>query len=165
MGGDPVLDTYTTLIPDFNIIIPALRAPTRKQVMTALSAEVSRITNIDQSTIFDLLMDRERLATSGIGGGISIPHLRLNGLNERLYGLVHLAQPVDFTSMDGLPVDLIAFVLSPVEDGMKHLSRLSRLSRLMRNDNFVNDIRKASTKDMIEAQIMAYKADKIALAA
>lgn len=165
MGGDPVLNTYTTLIPDFNIVIPSLRSPTRKQVMAELSAEVSAITQLDQSVIFDLLMDRERLASSGIGCGISIPHLRLNNLRERIYGFIRLAQPVDFCSIDGMPVDLIAFVFSPVEDGMKHLSRLSRLSRLMRDDLFVSDMRKATTKDMFDAQILSYKADKIVLAA
>lgn len=125
--------------------------------MATIAQETARLSALDSAVIFDLLMDRERLATSGIGDGISIPHLRLNNLSDRLYGIIKLVQPVDFHSLDMAPVDLVSFVFSPIEDGMKHLSRLSRLSRLMRSSEFVSEIRKAETYDSIQAILIARK--------
>jgi PTS system nitrogen regulatory IIA component len=147
----------TALKPDFDIILSNIKAVTRKQVMTCIAKQTALYANIDEQIVFDLLMDRERLATSGIGGGISIPHLRLSNLRARVYGIVRLSDPVDFASLDAQPVDIVTFVFSPVEDGMKHLSRLSRLTRLMRNTEFARDIRRAENLDMMKVFMMDHQ--------
>lgn len=150
---------------NFHIVIDNLKAATRKQVMRTLADRVAAFGTLNAQTLFDLLMDRERLATSGIGNGVSIPHLRLPDLPDRFYGLVRLAQPVDFMAMDARPVDLIAFVLSPTSDGMKHLSRLSRLSRLMRDENLLTRLRRAENADTMQAVLLAHPARQQLLAA
>jgi len=122
-------------------VVPILSANSKKQVLQALSAKASELTGLAERDIFDTLLQRERLGTTGVGRGIAIPHGKLSGL-EAIIGLfARLEQPVDFDSVDGEPVDLVFLLLAPESAGADHLKALARISRLLREPAAIEKLR------------------------
>ncbi|WP_456306386.1 PTS sugar transporter subunit IIA [Oleomonas cavernae] len=94
-------------------VIAGLKTATKKQALQELAARAAEITGVHERTIFDILLERERLGTTGVGQGIAIPHGKLAEI-DRLFGLfARLDQPIDFESIDEQPVDLIFLLLAP----------------------------------------------------
>jgi len=136
---------------DGECIVANLRATSKKQVLQELARRAADITNIDERKIFAVLMDRERLGTTGVGSGIAIPHGKLPEL-DRLYGIfARLEKPVDFQSIDERPVDLIFVLLAPEEAGADHLKALARVSRLLRDQNTCEKLRGTGEVDALSA--------------
>jgi PTS system nitrogen regulatory IIA component len=132
-------------------ILPSLRVTSKKQALQELSKKAAELTGLPERTIFDVLIERERLGTTGVGNGIAIPHGKLNGL-DRLYCLfARLEQPVDFDSVDEQPVDLICVLLAPESAGADHLKALARVSRLLRDRSACEKLRGSDTADAIFA--------------
>ena len=128
----------------------------KKQVLETIAKTASSVTNCEQQIIFDALVERERLGTTGIGKGVAIPHARLAGLTE-LYCTFLRIKPVDFESVDSKPVDLVFCLLVPEESGADHLKALARISKLLRNEDICTDLRKA--KDIQEVLSIIEQAD------
>ena len=136
---------------DGKCVVANLRATSKKQVLQELARRAADITNIDERKIFAVLMDRERLGTTGVGSGIAIPHGKLPEL-DRLYGIfARLEKPVDFQSIDERPVDLIFVLLAPEEAGADHLKALARVSRLLRDQNTCEKLRGTGEVDALSA--------------
>ena len=136
---------------DGECVVANLRATSKKQVLQELARRAADITNIDERKIFAVLMDRERLGTTGVGSGIAIPHGKLPEL-DRLYGIfARLEKPVDFQSIDERPVDLIFVLLAPEEAGADHLKALARVSRLLRDQNTCEKLRGTGEVDALSA--------------
>src|SRR5580704_17894413 len=94
-------------------VIANLRASNKKQVLQELARKAATLTGQSEDLIFEVLSERERLGTTGIGHGIAIPHGKLPGL-DRVYGVfAKLERPVDFDAIDNQPVDLIFLLLAP----------------------------------------------------
>src|SRR3954467_14061183 len=111
------------LSPD--AVVPALRANSKKQVLQELSAHAAKLTGLDERTVFEALLQRERLGSTGIGDGLAIPPGKLPNL-DRLFGLVaRLDKPIDFEALDGQPVDILFLLLAPAGAGPDHSTRLS----------------------------------------
>jgi PTS system nitrogen regulatory IIA component len=126
-----------------NAIIPALKVNNKKQVLQELAARAAALTGQNEKTIFDTLMQREKLGSTAVGNGIAIPHGKMATLG-RLFGLfARLDRPVDFEALDGQPVDLIFLLLAPEGAGADHLKALARVARLLR-DSTVADMLRAS---------------------
>ncbi|MEE8393300.1 MAG: PTS IIA-like nitrogen regulatory protein PtsN [Rhodospirillales bacterium] len=126
-------------------VIAGLRATSKKQALQDLSQRAAEITGLHERAVFDVLMEREKLGTTGVGSGIAIPHGKLPNL-DRLYGLfARLEKPIDFHSIDEQPVDLIFLLLAPETAGADHLKALSRVSRLLRDKAVCKKLR--GTKD------------------
>ena len=122
-------------------VVPGLRVTSKKQALQELSRRAAEITGEHERTIFDVLMERERLGTTGVGHGIAIPHGKLANL-DRLYGLfARLETPIDFNSIDDHPVDLIFLLLAPETAGADHLKALARVSRLLRDVDVCEKLR------------------------
>lgn len=122
-------------------VIPNLRATSKKQALQELSRRAADITGVHERTIFDVLMERERLGTTGVGNGIAIPHGKLPNL-KRLYGLfARLERPIDFQAIDEQPVDLVFLLLAPESAGADHLKALARVSRLLRDKGVCEKLR------------------------
>jgi len=118
-----------------------LRVSSKKQALQELSKRAAEITGDHERAIFDVLMEREQLGTTGVGNGIAIPHGKLPSLN-RLYGLFALLEkPIDFQSIDDQPVDLVFVLLAPQAAGADHLKALARVSRLLRNTETCKKLR------------------------
>ncbi len=122
-------------------VIPDLRASSKKQALQDLARRAAEITGLHERAIFDVLMERERLGTTGVGNGIAIPHGKMANL-DRLYGLfARLEHSVDFQSIDEQPVDLIFLLLVPESAGADHLKALARVSRLLRDGSVCEKLR------------------------
>ena len=120
-----------------NAIIPALKVNGKKQAIQELSARAAKLTGQNERLIFETLMQREKLGSTGVGNGIAIPHGKLPKL-EKLVGLfARLERPIDFESLDGQPVDLIFLLLAPEGAGADHLKALARVARLLREAEMV----------------------------
>ena len=132
-------------------VIPRLKASSKKQALQELASKASEISGLEQREVFDVLLERERLGTTGVGGGIAIPHGKLATL-DRLRGVFARAdRAIDFDSIDDRPVDLIFLLLAPESAGADHLKALARVSRLLRDPGMCDKLRGCDTKDAIFA--------------
>ena len=132
-------------------VVAHLKAGNKKQALQELAHAASKVTGLEERTVFDALLERERLGTTGVGLGIAIPHAKMPEL-KRLYGLfARLDHPVDFDSIDEQPVDLIFVLLAPESAGADHLKALARISRLLRNQAIVEKLRGAESAEAIFA--------------
>ncbi|HEY0901280.1 MAG TPA: PTS sugar transporter subunit IIA, partial [Micavibrio sp.] len=121
------------------------------QVYQHLAQKINVATGFPTRTLLTQLNTREEQASSGIGEGVAIPHLRLPTLQKPFVAFTRLQRPIDFNAVDDMPVDLIMMLLSPGGDGPHHLRRLSRISRLMRNPVLLDDLRAAGDGEQIRA--------------
>jgi PTS system nitrogen regulatory IIA component len=132
-------------------IDPALAVTNKKGLFHLLGVAASRATGIPGRDIAGALAEREKLGSTGFGGGVAIPHGKIQGL-ERVYGyFARLAHPIDFQSVDGLPVDLVFLILSPPDAGADHLKALASVSRALRDREAVAKLRGARSRDAIFA--------------
>ena len=132
-------------------VVPKLRVTSKKQALQELARRAADITGQPERAIFEVLIERERLGTTGVGNGIAIPHGKLAGL-ERLYGLfARLETPIDFDAIDEQPVDLICLLLAPESAGADHLKALARVSRLLRDRSVCEKLRGSDNTDAIYA--------------
>ncbi len=132
-------------------IVPSLRVGSKKQALQELSRRAAELTGQPERAIFEVLIQRERLGTTGVGQGIAIPHGKLPEL-DRLYALfARLETPVDFDAIDEQPVDLICLLLAPETAGADHLKALAQVSRLLRNKAICEKIRGSDGPDAIYA--------------
>src|SRR6202045_3754667 len=112
-----------------NAIIPALKVNSKKQVLQELAAKAAELCGQSERTILEILQQREKLGSTGVGNGIAIPHGKLPKLNK-LFGLfARLERPVEFEALDGQPVDLVFLLLAPEAAGADHLKAFARLLR------------------------------------
>lgn len=124
-------------------IAPSLKAGSKKQALHDLACQASRLVGRDEREIFDTLLQRERLGSTGIGEGIAIPHGKLPKL-DRLFGLfARLDRPIDFDAIDGEPVDMLFLLLAPEGAGADHLKALARIARMLREPGIHDRIRAA----------------------
>ena len=133
------------------LVVANLKATSKKQVLQDLSRRASDATGLNERAIFDVIMDRERLGSTGVGNGIAIPHGKLPDL-DRLHGVfARLEQPVDFQAIDDRPVDLIFLLLAPESAGADHLKALAKVSRILRDVGTCEKLRGTDTSDALYA--------------
>lgn len=132
-------------------VVSNLHASSKKQTLQELAKRAAQVTGLHERAIFDVLLERERLGTTGVGSGIAIPHGKLPEV-ERLYGVfARLDKPVDFDAIDDSPVDLIFLLLAPENAGADHLKALARVSRLLRDKVTCEKLRGADSADALFA--------------
>ncbi|MCW5774660.1 MAG: PTS IIA-like nitrogen regulatory protein PtsN [Rhodospirillaceae bacterium] len=132
-------------------VLPKLRVSGKKQALQELAKRAAALTHLPERQIFDVILERERLGTTGVGGGIAIPHGRLPKL-DRIYGVfARLEQPIDFESIDEQPVDLIFMLLAPEAAGADHLKALARVSRMLRDRSVTEKLRGSDSRDALYA--------------
>jgi PTS system nitrogen regulatory IIA component len=139
-------------------VIAALKATSKKQALQELARRASELTGAPERTIFDTLLERERLGTTGVGDGVAIPHGKLANL-PRLFGLfARLERPIDFEAIDEQPVDLIFLLLAPGGAGADHLKALARVSRLLRDRSMREKLRGSETPEALYALLVDQQA-------
>ena len=130
---------------DPQAVLPAVRVNGKKQALQELAFQAARLTGLAESAIYEALLQRERLGSTGIGEGIAIPHGKLPGL-DKIFGLVaRLDKPVDFEALDGQPVDVLFLLLAPEGAGADHLKALARVARVLREPGLIERLR--ATRD------------------
>jgi PTS system nitrogen regulatory IIA component len=134
-----------------NAIIPALKVNGKKQTLQELAAKAAELSGQNERAIFEILMQREKLGSTGVGSGIAIPHGKLPKL-AKLFGLfARLDRPVDFEALDGQPVDLVLLLLAPEGAGADHLKALARVARLLRDTDVARKLRDSRDAEAIYA--------------
>ena len=134
-----------------NNISVAIKANSKRQLLQELAEKAAEITGITERTIFDIVLERENLGSTGFGGGTALPHGRLTGI-DKVYGFfARLSTPVDFEAIDGKPVDLIFLLLSPEGSGADHLTALAQVSRILKDEATCEKLRQAETREQIYA--------------
>jgi len=143
-------------------VIANLKASSKKQSLQNLAKKAAENTGLHERVIFEVLMERERLGTTGVGNGIAIPHGKLSNLDQ-LYGLfARLESPIDFQAIDEQPVDLIFLLLAPESAGADHLKALARVSRLLRDKKTCEKLRGSDSAEALYALLTETAATRAA---
>ncbi|MBB4152558.1 PTS system nitrogen regulatory IIA component [Sphingomonas jinjuensis] len=130
-------------------VVTDVSVANKKQLLQHLAGVAAHIVALDPKLVGERLMARERLGSTGFGGGVAIPHAKIPGLETVVGVFARLAQPIDFDAIDDLPVDLVFLLLSPTEAGAEHLKALARVSRRLRDRDFLAKLRGAGSRDAL----------------
>ncbi|GAA4658356.1 PTS IIA-like nitrogen regulatory protein PtsN [Bartonella pachyuromydis] len=122
-------------------IIPALKANSKKQVLQILAEKAAELTGLNERMIFDVVLQREKLGSTGLGGGIAIPHGKLPDIDQIIGIFARLESPVDFEALDDEPIDLVFLLLAPENAGADHLKALSQIARVLRHADVIQKLR------------------------
>lgn len=136
-------------------ILPHLQAKTKKQALQELSDLAGKVSGLPAREIFDVLLQRERLGSTGVGSGIAIPHGKLARTHKIFGTFARLETPIAFDSLDGEPVDLIFMLVAPESAGADHLKALSRIARVLRDSALTERLRHARDSKAIYAMMTA----------
>lgn len=132
-------------------VVAQLRVANKKQALLELAKRAATVTGIHERVIFDVLTERERLGSTGIGMGIGIPHGKLPGLGKLCGIFARLERPISFEAIDEQPVDLIFLLLAPEAAGADHLKALALVSRLLRDRSVCEKLRGTDNADALYA--------------
>lgn len=136
----------------------ALSVTNKKSLFQHFGAVAEREYGLDAHDIIDRLTERERLGSTGFGAGVAIPHGKVDGLTRIVAIFARLVTPVEFQSIDQLPVDLAFCLLSPPDAGADHLKALAQISRWLRDTIFVAKLRGAASNDAVFALLTGAEA-------
>ncbi|MBQ8662072.1 MAG: PTS sugar transporter subunit IIA [Alphaproteobacteria bacterium] len=128
------------IMTEKNIFI-GIKSNSKREFLQELSSHAAEQTGLDERTIFDNLLERENLGSTGFGGGTALPHGRFEGLNRVYAFLAKPTAPLDFDAIDGKPVDLVFALLSPEGNGADHLTALAKLSRILKDEALCQKLR------------------------
>ncbi|MEM9739261.1 MAG: PTS sugar transporter subunit IIA [Pseudomonadota bacterium] len=134
---------------DRGVILTETQYGSRKQAILRLAGALGDKIGLDERLIFDAVMEREQLGSTGVGEGVAIPHARLSKLEQPLGGFLRLREGVDFDAVDDQPCDLIFMLLAPVTAGADHLRALAQVSRAFRRGEVRAALRTADTAESI----------------
>ncbi|MBN8818995.1 MAG: PTS sugar transporter subunit IIA [Sphingomonas sp.] len=134
------MDNFSDLLTA-DAVSSAVTVSNKKQLFQKLGQCAAQAYGLDATEVIERITERERLGSTGFGGGIAIPHAKLDTL-DRVRGVVMLlAEPIGFDAIDEVPVDIVFMLLSPSDSGADHLKTLARVSRLLRNERHLARIR------------------------
>ena len=128
-----------------------LSVANKKALFQQLGAAAAKKTGLQTKDIVAALNERERLGSTGFGGGVAIPHGKIEGLPHMFGYFARLTSPIEFQSVDNVPVDLVFLLLSPLDAGADHLKALARVSRALRDRPTLAKLRGARSRDAIFA--------------
>jgi PTS system nitrogen regulatory IIA component len=134
-----------------NAVIPTLKVTSKKQAIQEMAAEAAKLTGQSERTIDEILSQREKLGSTGVGNGIAIPHGKLPKFGKLFGMFARLERPIDFEALDGQPVDLIFLLLAPETAGADHLKALARIARLLRDPDVAQKLRASQDADALYA--------------
>ena len=133
-------------ISDFlseGMIIAELEADNKRQMLEKLSEFAAKLYSLDKNAIFEAIWERENLGSTGYGNGVAFPHARMENMEKVITVFARLHNAIDYDTLDGKPVDIVAFIISPENSGNDHLQTLAAFSRILKNDAKCNKIRQA----------------------
>ena len=136
-------------------VLTGLSVAGKKPLFASLAAALARQTGGDARAVADALAAREKLGSTGFGGGVAIPHAKLDGVRQVTAVFARLGQPIDYRAVDDQPVDLVMALLSPPAAGADHLKALARVSRRLRDRAFLAKLRGAGSPDALYALFAA----------
>jgi PTS system nitrogen regulatory IIA component len=135
-------------------VLASVKASGKKAMLAELAARAATVFKVDERRLFDRLLERERLGSTGIGGGIAIPHARMSSLAKPAGLFARLASPIDFDAIDERPVDVVFLLAAPEGAGADHLKALARVSRLLRDRGLVDKLRATENAEALYALLV-----------
>jgi nitrogen PTS system EIIA component len=139
-------------------IIPALRANSKKTAIQDMCELAGTVSGLPSRAIYDAVLQRERLGSTGVGKGIAIPHGKLVGCT-RIFGVfARLERAVEFDALDGEPVDLIFLLIAPEAAGADHLKALARIARTFRDADLTAKLRTVRDPSSLLSMMTAHTA-------
>lgn len=135
-------------------VLASVKSSGKKALLAELASRAANMFKLDERRLFDRLLERERLGSTGIGGGIAIPHGRMSAISQPRGLFARLAQPVDFDAIDERPVDIVFLLVAPEGAGADHLKALARVSRLLRDRGLVEKLRATESADALYALLV-----------
>ncbi len=135
------MDLTDLLAPD--AVVQGLDVGSKKQTLQEMASLAARRTGLPEREVFDTLLQRERLGSTGVGHGIAIPHGKLVGLPKLSAFFFTLARPIDFEALDDQPVDLVFALLAPEDAGADHLKALNKIARTIKQPGMTDALRDA----------------------
>ena len=142
------------LLPGPDAVLACVKVSGKKALLAELVSRAAALYKLDERRLFDRLLERERLGSTGIGGGIAIPHGRMATLSVPVGLFARLAQPIDFEAIDERPVDVVFLLVAPEGAGADHLKALARVSRLLRDRTLVEKLRATDNADALYAMLV-----------
>lgn len=130
-------------------ILDDLKSQNKKGLLEELVAPLAASTGLNSDDLVRVLMERERLGSTGIGGGIGIPHGKIKNLESLVLGFGLSRQGIDFESIDGQPTHIFFVLITPEDSTGLHLKLLARISRILKNDHFKERLLNAADRDEI----------------
>ncbi len=146
------MDLSDLLTPD--AVMASLHAQSKKQVLQEVCDRAARLTGLAEREIFDAILQRERLGSTGVGQGVAIPHGKQRSLEKLVGVFARLIRPVEFDSLDDQPVDLVFLLLAPESAGADHLKALARIARVLRDATVAQNLRVAIDEAAIYSVLM-----------
>ena len=135
-------------ILDKECIIAELRSRTKREVLEELTGALLNFkANLDKEALVEILLERERLGSTGIGDGIAIPHGKVQDLDELVLSFGRSTQGIEFDSMDGRPTHLFFLLIAPENSAGIHLRALAKISRLLKSSHFRQNLLEAGTEE------------------
>ncbi len=132
-------------------VVPNLKVTSKKHALQEISKRMAESYDLTEREIVEILLEREKLGSTGVGNGIAIPHGKMENLDCLCGYFARLERPVEFDAVDERPVDLIFLLLAPEEAGADHLKALARVSRLMRDKAVCKKLRGSNTSEALYA--------------
>jgi len=136
-----------------DLVIMGMNAHDKKKAFQSLAKKAAPFCGLPESELFEKLMLCEEKASSGIGDGVAIPHIKSEKLKKPFVALVRLSQPIPFNALDDEPVDIICLVLSKDSEGPVYLRRLSRITRMLRHEDLRRNLREAKDENAMRAAL------------
>lgn len=139
---------------DLETIKPSLPATNKRGLFQMLGQSAAQRLGIDAAPVVAAVAEREKLGSTGFGNGVAIPHGKLPDLARIYCTVARLSEPMDYKSVDGRPVDLVFFLLSPPNAGADHLKALAAISRILRHAPTLEKLRGARSRDALAAVLI-----------
>jgi PTS system nitrogen regulatory IIA component len=135
-------------------IIEELKANSKRAVLGELSEIFTRYhTGIQNEAMVEVLLDREKLGSTGIGDGIAIPHGKLKGLDSLVISFGRSREGIDFDAIDGKPVHIFFLLMAPESSTGQHLKALAKISRMLKDQEFRNSLMSAKNAEELYRKI------------
>ena len=141
---------------DTNQVLISVPSRSKKQVVEDLTERVATLTGLSQRCLLDMVMRRERLGSTGIGGGIAIPHAVHDDLTRTIALLAVLETPLDFDAIDGQPVDIICLVVGPTNDDTNNLKCIASVTRSLQQASTCDKLRSVKSPEAVLRYLQAF---------
>jgi len=142
-------------ILDKGSIITCAKVNSKRQLLQKLAENIAGDIDVKAQVVFETLVAREQLGSTGLGNGIAIPHGKIIGISGVRAVFVRLEMPIEFDAIDEQPVDLAIMLIAPAGAGADHLKALARVARLLRTDSVVASLRETRDAERLHEILTA----------
>ncbi len=140
-------------------IIACAKVASKRQLLQELAKLAANDIGVPEQKVFDSLMAREQLGSTGLGNGIAIPHGKLDGITSVRAVFARLENAIDFDAVDEQPIDLAIMLLAPTGSGADHLKALAKVARLLRSEKIITLLRETRDIDKLHDILISQPED------